>query len=246
MNLKPEVFPPALPSELLSFIISQCAYPTTLVICTSKADFISGLVTDIRHQTNPESDLSRTHQGGEPPHERPNPHEQSSSIASDLLQAPLYQVAIARHIRLVFIPTVSHLRAFLSVFSPHDSKIPAPPETTPDGGPGKKLRLLLVYGFLDLHHYTSEWSAQGLSSTAAILVEAGKRVDFQAIIVEARKAEGGDELAEFIPVLGGSARRMGLDMDEGVWSSRTVQVRRVLGRWFRFRSDEWESGRARS
>jgi hypothetical protein len=54
-------------------------------------------------------------------------------------------------------------------------------------------------------------------------------------------------LAERVPVLSGSARRTtGLDLHQhggegSGWAGRTVDVERVLGRWFRFRAGEWES-----
>jgi hypothetical protein len=107
-----------------------------------------------------------------------------------------------------------------------------------------------VYGFLDMHRDTSEWSAQGLGTTAAGLVEAAKRSGFQAVIVDQPtigvadvEMDSGQELevmlAEEVPLLSGSVRRMAPDTDEGGWTGRTVEVRRVLGRWFHFEGREW-------
>ena len=56
-------------------------------------------------------------------------------------------------------------------------------------------------------------------------------------------------LAEKVPVLSGSARRTtGLDFGGGVgqgegsgWAGRTLEVEKVLGRWFRFGVGEWDS-----
>lgn len=158
---------------------------------------------------------------------------------------------------MVFIPTVSHLRAYLSVFNPVDTKIPPPPPPQ-DSVPGNiKRPLLLVYGFLGLHRDTSEWSAQGISATAAGLIEAAKRTGFWAVVVdspmiaagedeEERLAEGTGSvvaglamLEEEVPLLSGSVARAVGDFDEAAWTGRKVTVDRILGRWFRHKEGEW-------
>ncbi|KAK3324572.1 hypothetical protein B0T19DRAFT_402793 [Cercophora scortea] len=231
MDSHPLLLSPALPAELLHYIIHQCAFPTTLVICSTRADFLSSLSQNIRDQQQQQQNQKTQYL-----------QTPKTTAATELLAAPLYQVAVARHIRIVFIPTVSHLRAFLSVFSVQDSKVPAPPLTSPGLPTSGKRSLLLVYGFLDMHRGTSEWSAQGLSNTAAVFVETARRVGFRAVAVEPRGApEEGRQtgmaglLTEMIPILsGGSRRRTGPDLDGSGWAGRTVDVQRVLGRWFRF------------
>ncbi|KAL2019838.1 hypothetical protein VTK56DRAFT_9100 [Thermocarpiscus australiensis] len=294
---------PALPSDLLDYIIHHCTYPTTLIICSDRAEFLSSLIEDIKQQQEQE------HEQQQPQHEPHDPTVQQATAdpagpgslrdpqaadplqthdppkpnkAARLLRSPLYQVAVARHIRTVFTPTVTHLRAFLSVFSVHDdhhdpsSKVSPPPpgagttsattskvaqahsKIAPPAPPPPPPPLLLVYGFLALHRDTSEWSVQGVSNSAAVLVEAASRAGLRAVVVERRRWEvggrdfqsdsqqvGGREmrelLAERVPVLSGSARRTGLDaqLEGSGWTGRTVDVGRVLGRWFRFRLGEW-------
>jgi hypothetical protein len=46
-------------------------------------------------------------------------------------------------------------------------------------------------------------------------------------------------LEESIPVLSGSARRAGVELEGSGWAGKTVNVGRVLGRWFRFGEGEW-------
>jgi len=229
MNPPPISLPPALHSELLSFIVNHCIHPTTLIICSSRSEFLGNLPQDAHGETH-RSDTNNP-QVGEPP----------STAATQLVNRPLYQVAVARHIRMLFVPTVSHLRALLAIFTPRTSKVPPPPEQWSRGHPPKRPPLLVVYGFLDLHRDTSEWNAQGLNCTGALLVEAGMREGFQAAIVEPRRDVVQDELKEAIPVLNAAARRAAGDVDEGGggWMGRTVQVRRVLARWFRFRTVSW-------
>lgn len=192
MPPKPLVLSPALPSELLTFIIQHETHPTTLIICATRTDFLSSLASEIHH----------------PPSEAAEQQPQQPDTTNVLLAAPLYQVAVARHIRMAFVPTVSHLRAYLSVFSPADSKIPPPPAGTHEDDPHddkqqrkrrRRRPMLVVYGFLDLHRDTSEWSAQGIGATATTLLEAARRCGFRAVVVDAprgrlgRDAEGADE-----------------------------------------------------
>ncbi|PSR77389.1 hypothetical protein BD289DRAFT_445438 [Coniella lustricola] len=184
MATVPLILSPASPSQLLTSIVQTERHPTTLIVCSSKAHFLSSLVADYR----------------------PQPHR-SAATDTTLLTTPLYQLAIARHIRLVFVPTVSHLRAFLSVFNPADSPVPPPPpRPRSPSSPSRAARLhsikkqarrqrqprLLVYGFLALHRDTSEWSAQGLTSTAATLIEAARTSGLRAVIVEPPKSADDD------------------------------------------------------
>ncbi|KAL9949992.1 hypothetical protein ACHAQF_000243 [Verticillium nonalfalfae] len=229
--LTPVVQSPASPAELLHYIVSYQTYPTTLLICCARADFLASLQQDVDAQRTATHAVDDT----------ATPRALQPTSASPLLQAPLYQVAVARHIRIAFLPTVTHLRAYLAAFAPHDAaKVAAPPPPA-DGPPTAPAKppLLLVYGLLALHRETSEWSAQGIGSTAAGLVQSARAAAFRAVVVEPRReaAEEGFEalLGELAPVLSGGERR-----DEGGWTGRTVDVRRILGRWFRFQTGQWD------
>lgn len=172
---------------------------------------------------------------------------------SFLASSPLYQVATSRHIRVVYVPTVTHLRAYLSVFSPDDTNIPAPPpdlhhNSSAIGGGATYTPRIVLYGFLSLHRDTSEWSAQGLGNSASAVVDLGHRLSWQAIIVEPRKRKNSlslfeDLLEETVPFLSGGGRRPGPDSrDEGGgWIGRTVEVGRVMKRWFRFQHGVWDA-----
>ncbi|KAF3767102.1 hypothetical protein M406DRAFT_355468 [Cryphonectria parasitica EP155] len=249
MAATPLFLSPALPSELLAWVTRNESYPTTLIICSSRAEFLSSLIQDVRS--------ADTSTGTDDP--------ETSDLQHLLLSSPLYQVAVARHIRLIFTPTVSHLRACLSVFDPADSKAPPPPPaasvySVPPSRAAQRLPLLLVYGFLRQHRDTSEWSAQGINATAAVLVEAGRRCGFRALLVDAPTEMAGDGpeteegdmhegagagsgqsvLDEEVPVLSPSTVRAGGDRDDAVWTGRKVALGRVLGRWFRYREGDWK------
>lgn len=238
----PIVLSPATPTELLQYILAYETYPTTLLICSTRADFLSLLTQDAQSQILQQGENRRNDRDD----------LEASHLPSPLLAAPIYQVAVARHIRILFFPTVTHLRTYLAVFTPQDSKVPPPPPlpqakgleaTTPVSASASNRRhrppLLLAYGFLSQHRDTSEWSAQGIGSTAAALVEAASRHDFRVAVVEPRGGGGHATfnalLSESAPVLSGGTRRI-----EGAWMGRTVEVRSVLGRWFRFQIGQWD------
>lgn len=246
----PLLLSPALPSELLSYILNHHAYPTTVIICSTRGDFLHSLASEVHHQAelpvppHPGGSPGETQPGLAPTQGGPDTRERRHQ----LLSSPLFQVAISRHVRTVYVPTVTHLRAYLSVFSPDDSKVPAPPQgfaTVGREGPH-----LVVYGAIGQHRDTSEWSAQGLGSTIAALVEAAERLGWQLALAEPPRLSGRYEkdgsdqfanlLAETIPVLSGSVRRAGLDSGGGGWSGRAVEVGRVMSRWFRFRRGSWD------
>ncbi|KPA40993.1 hypothetical protein FLAG1_06138 [Fusarium langsethiae] len=225
MTSQPVVLAPATPSELLSYITPCHRYPTTLIIGSSKAEFHTSLVEDIIHHL--------TLQDEQP--QQDNTENSAMEHSHTLLNATLYQTAISRHIRIIFAPTVTHLRAYLSVFTPKNSLVSAPPNHTPDS----RTPLLLVYGLMALHRDASEWSAQGIGNSAAFLVDAASRNGFRAAIVEPQGVGGHEDLeqlgGEMIPLLNGTAKR-----DDGTWCGRTVSIKQVLNRWFKFEVREKE------
>ena len=106
--------------------------------------------------------------------------------------------------------------------------------------------MLAIWGLASLHRSTAEHSAQGLSRTLAAAVETAK-VNGQRLVlaegialdggVEGEGVEGegvgsgGEPWKEQVPLLSGSVRFGG---EERVWAGRTVEVRKVVGRWCRF------------
>jgi hypothetical protein len=79
---------------------------------------------------------------------------------------------------------------------------------------------------------TTEWSAQGLGTSAASLVDAAIRNGFRAAIVEPRGGgDGFESWSEFAeeqaPMLSGTIMK-----ESGTWAGRKVEIGRILGRWF--------------
>ncbi|KAI0891770.1 hypothetical protein F4806DRAFT_295325 [Annulohypoxylon nitens] len=239
---------PALPSELLTYILKHHIYPTTLIICSPRQEFLAALADDVcQGVAGPEEEIP-AEQGAETssPSAVPDANridEEQARQKQRLLSSPLYQVATSRHIRVVYLPTVTHLRAYLSVFSPGDSKIAVPPAGF--SSPARHPPHIILYGFLEMHRDTSEWSAQGIGNSASTLVELGHRLKWQTVVIEPRKLNSiqpfEDMLKEAVPFLSGGGRRVGPDSEEGGWTGRTVEVGRVIKRWFRFQRGEWDT-----
>jgi hypothetical protein len=217
MGPSPTILSPRSPSELLKYIVSYQRYPTTLLIGCAKQDFLDTLVFEVTHSAPSPTD--------EDPEIESRQKQNDALALNPLLRAPLMQVVISRHIRTVFVPTVTHLRAYLATFSLADSKVPAPPVSPPSQQ--KDLPLLLVYGFLELHRDASEWSAQGLSISSAALVDAALDQGLRAAIVEPRGAAGHEATDQFldesVPVLSG-----GVVKNNGAWRGRVTQIRSVF------------------
>ncbi|CAK7211757.1 hypothetical protein SCUCBS95973_001227 [Sporothrix curviconia] len=161
---------PVRPAALLSFILARCTHPTTLIVCSSSADFVQRCAHDDYYD--------------------------GDGCTEPLHTASLLQVAVARHVRVAFVPTVAHLRSFLAAFNLAASRMPPPPvvvssgsNSSNDNDPERLSvsrgdRALVVYDFVRLHKGTSEWSGQGLGASTAVLAEAGWRTGLDVLVVE--------------------------------------------------------------
>ncbi|KAK8868937.1 hypothetical protein PGQ11_007515 [Apiospora arundinis] len=196
------VLSPALPSELLTYILDYHVYPTTLIICSSRAEFLESLTNEAAQ--NPHSAPNReitadedTNDHNDPPPEpRSQPEQQQQQPPPaprppppqpniKLLSSPLYQLSISRHIRIIYTPTVTHLRSYLAVFSPNSPPHTiTPPPSSFRSPSARKPPHLILYGLVALHRETSEWSAQGLGTTCAAVAETGRRFGWRVEVAD--------------------------------------------------------------
>ncbi|OBU00322.1 hypothetical protein VE01_01567 [Pseudogymnoascus verrucosus] len=260
----PIAVPPVTPRVLLDYILTSTSYPTTLLVCSPRAAFLSSL--------------------------------QNSASTSSTLQSStstLHLLSLSPHIQTIFTPTLSHLRAWLSVAdsscaAPAPASDPVSKDAIDTVKHGNGRSQLVVLGLVNMHKGTSEWSVQGLSSTAAALVEAGQRMGRKVVLVEEAGSdatrEGEDDEGEPVgiegveaegdleeihglndngelvddrpveveqvikrqwgiyhkrlPMLNGSSKTDANDLEAATWSGRTVEVGIVLKRWFRFTGED--------
>jgi len=218
---------------MLADLLRKQESATTLLICSSRAAFISTLQNVL-----PRDEI--------------------------LLNTNLQQVAASTSMGIAFVPTITHLRAYLATFPSHAAKDHLQSEARQLTM--TKTPLLFVYGLIQLHRYSSEWSAQGLSITLSSLVEACSISGYKVTICEdeisprlemeetlgtrALDGEGGveklgqlheaieemsgkgmNEWDEQLPMQSGSTRRLAISNDGTEWAGRTVPIGRVLQRW---------------
>ncbi len=163
-----------------------------------------------------------------------------------LIAPTLHNLCAARHVNIAFCASVQTLLAYLAACQDGVS------EGHTGGG-----RVVLV-GPLAMHAPTASYSAQGLSRTFAAAAEMALRVGATLELVECHGAQratdrpGGrgaagdsgeeqaDGLAELDPweqdvtVLNLSPTRFASGNADRAWAGRTVKVKRVAARWFRF------------
>lgn len=139
---------------------------------------------------------------------------------------------------LAFAPTLPHLRAYIATYTPDVEPEISSSATTKSES---QYPMLAVWGLANLHRSTAEHSAQGLSRSLAVAVETTKVNGQRLVLAESIAANGdleyegigseGDSWKEQVPLMSGSVRFGG---EERVWAGKTVEVKRVVGRWCRF------------
>lgn len=148
----------------MNSLLDQHAFPSTLLVYDPRDAFIRGLL---------QATASR------PTMDSPHP----------LLINTLQLIAQSRTLQVVFCPTLDAVRARLSTYVATNEALSSrlePPHA-------KTQPLLAVLGLVEAHRKTASWSAQGLSRTLAIAVEAAHRSGQQLVLTECISAAGSDE-----------------------------------------------------
>ncbi len=218
--------PPLACHELIENVLRYYGPPTTIVVCSSREAFLESLHLSL--QTNHSTEDSAE-------------HGRTDASIHPLLLPTIHQLATSRTIDVAFAPTLAHLRAYLaSYIPPSESK----PTSTAFDKPGSHVAMLVVYGLLELHRTTTEYSVQGLSRTLAVAVEAANLGGVRLTLVEAPqspeppanesmvdvgtttpRSPWGDQ----IPLLNSSLTLS----NHRAWAGRTVGVAAVIARWCR-------------
>ena len=216
------------PVDFLEYILQNSAAPSTIVVCSSREAFLERIDLSIRQSLD---DGVSSLPGGD-----------VSKPQHALLLPTMQLLAKSRAINLAFTPTLQHLRAYLATQNANRVETR---ETEAHGMSSLHFPILAILGVLDVHRSTNEFSAQGLSRTLSIAVEASMPLGRKLIAAEILPAiEDKDAMAtdenenevqldpwmEKIPILNGSIKS---GDEERVWAGRTIEVARVVGRWCR-------------
>ena len=226
---EPQVLRFSSPASFLTYVLRHHAFPSTMIVCASESMFLHALLASLRLDTHSPPSTS--------------PDDVSSDTNTLLLRPTLHQLAISRTVSVVFTPTILHLRAYLTVYAP--SRNP-PREFVHYDKPGTNAPILAILNLVTTHRYESEYSAQGLSRSLALAVEAAARGEMQLMLSECNlgsvTAEEDldaiererDPWKDEVPVLKSSIR---FGHDDRAWAGRTVEVRKLASRWCKFDSE---------
>ena len=212
--------------ELIEFVLKSNTVSATMVICALRETFLENLRDDILRKRPADFAGSPSNHDNSEPYTFPIPS--------------VHLLATSKKAQLAFVPTLSHLRAYLACFQPtRDSARAECPRT------GCRTPLLVIHGLVALHRSTRQHSAQGVSRTVALAVEAANLADMKLILAEPQYDVGNERSAvsdilsscaphdpweEQIPLLNNSVR---LINDEITGHGRTINVRRIITKWCR-------------
>ncbi|KAL8760929.1 MAG: hypothetical protein Q9184_002897 [Pyrenodesmia sp. 2 TL-2023] len=210
-------------SALIEHVLRYHRAPSAVVVCSSRESFLESLHSALQaeHTAEDSAETGRTDDSLHP-----------------ILLPTIHQLANSRTNEIAFAPTLPHLRAYLASYTP--TRPSTPPSTAFDKS-GSRVAMLVVYGLLNLHRATTEYSVQGLSRTLAVAAEAANTWGMRLTLVEAPEPPGtpfnepvmGAETAnsqnpwaEQLPLLNSI---LTLSNDRA-WVSRTVDVGAVVAR----------------
>lgn len=217
--------------ELINSILKVHAAPVVLVICATRETFLQDLRTEL-HRDSPES-------------------------LHPLLVPTIHLLATTRIIRLAFTPSLGHLRAYLATYQLSIETLEK--SSRLQGLVSLNPPMLFIFGLIALHSSSStEFSAQGLSRSVAMAVEAADNAGAKLVLAELlRKGSGenngtmdagdhiniGESETEYeydpwrqqVSLLNGSVR---FGDDSRPWSGRTIEVRTIVGGWCKFEALE--------
>ncbi|RAK87975.1 hypothetical protein BO79DRAFT_195931 [Aspergillus costaricaensis CBS 115574] len=216
-------------TEFLQHIITQDAPTTILLICSTKEQFLEQL-------------LLASGPGTEE-------HNQHNHI---LTKNTIGVLSKSSSIKLVYCPTLEHLRAYLSVIRLPEDGVGLQREllTTTAEEKGRQTKqpppLMAILNPLALHVPTSEFSAQGLSRTFAAVVEVADRGGMDLVLCECRDVGDSTGVGSGIgrgevswhtqvPLLNSSVR---VGEENTSYRGGGVPVQRVVQRWFEFNDNE--------
>lgn len=196
-------------TDLVDSILSNTSRPAILVVCSTRTRFLEQLSAGLSARMQ-EAQPGSCNEGESQARIRHHP----------LLTKTIGVLANSRRVHLVFCPTLEHFRAYLS--SLRLSRCADRNGTS-----------IVVLDLIALQYMSSEFSAQGLSRTLALTIEAAERTTSSILLCECEDAvvlqnpNRGHRLWDLpLHILSGASRS-----EDG---GRQLSARHVAQRWFRF------------
>lgn len=204
--------------ELIQYVLEQHASPSTLIVCSSKADFFDALRP---------ADIDESVDQACPEDEEPMAGVSAASQVKHFAPT-LRLLSTSRSVKLAFCPDITHLRAYLACVPSNSSSGPTSQHES-DEAPRKPgaVPMLAIFNPIELHRPTSAFSAQGLNRTLSIAVEAAHRSGRKLILAESVFEAWNEELS----ILNVTNKRLG-ELAVG----RTVTAKAVAERWCSFQT----------
>ncbi|KAL9039813.1 MAG: hypothetical protein Q9180_002304 [Flavoplaca navasiana] len=169
--------------------------------------------------------------------------EEKEETVHPLLVPTIHQLAASKTVNMAFASSLPHLRAYLASYLPPKDVLKES-KLFPESG--QRCPLLVIYGLINLHRATTDYSVQGLSRSLAIAVETAELSIMRLLLVEdsadweCSNLETGSEAAavtvndpwkEQVPFLNSSV----LSSGDRLAAGRTVEVGAVIAKWCDFR-----------
>lgn len=227
--MHPVVLQPLLCFDFLNYILKNHRSPTTLIVCSSRESFLEHLQDCVTHAHR--RDLSF--------------EEGANAVLAEysLLVPTLHLISTSQTIRLAFVPSLPHLRAYLATYRLRNDEDASAPSCA---NKGLQEPMLAIWGFADLHRSTANYTAQGLSHSLAVAVEGAYLAGQRLVLAEPRQTQDTEDQRnegasvdaiehpwnEQVPLLNGSIRFGG---DERAWAGKTIEVGKILAKWCYFR-----------
>lgn len=233
-------------AELINFLLSDTNNFVTLVVCSTRERFYEQLRSSVTKQLQQDNDrnqdldeeTARRRDEEEQAFYRLDVNKQPTTRAKSLLSNSIASIANSQRVKLAFCPLLAHLRAYLAAFQRQPSNY----EGNRDGLMGHGPTVLVILDLVALHSLSTQFSAQGLSRTFALVMETAHRISSSLFLCECEDAVNpadqnhGPRLWDSrVPLLnGGSTQFDGDGPLSSSFSGRHVPVRDVARRWFRF------------
>lgn len=226
-------------ADLVNFILHETNSSTTVVICSTRERFLEQLVASVSSQLQEHEQhrVSENESSSLLEVDQPSPIKPPTT-AESLLSNTIGSIASSQRVKLVFCPSLAHLRACISTFQLRPSHSNIDPKKQ---DAGRQRPVIAILDFLAVHYMSTQFSAQGLSQTLALAVETAARTDSTILLCECNDAvnsgdrDHGPRLWDLhVPLLNGGTIRSDNERASSSWSGRHVTVRQVAQRWFKF------------